>query len=105
MLLLAGRTGQLGPPPATAGELETRIRAELTEAGPAALDRMVDRAHRYGAGYTLGEAGHPPTAEYRPLTRAGVRTLVAVPVGPPDAGGVLLVADERRCAPTRPPSA
>ncbi|MBM0233408.1 sensor domain-containing diguanylate cyclase [Micromonospora sp. STR1_7] len=89
----------LGPTPLTQGELETRIRAELTEAEPAALVRMIERAHRYGAGYTLGEAGHPPTEDYQPLTRAGVRTLVAVPVGPPDAGGVLLVADARSLRP------
>ncbi|MDG4835647.1 sensor domain-containing diguanylate cyclase [Micromonospora sp. WMMD967] len=96
-VLLMG--GQLGPSPETPSDLEIRIRAELTESGPAALDRMVDRAHRYGAGYTLGEAGHLPTEDYRPLTRAGVRTLVAVPVGPPEVGGVLLVADDRALRP------
>lgn len=96
VLLMAG---QLGPSPETPSDLEIRIRAELTESGPAALDRMVDRAHRYGAGYTLGEAGHLPTEDYRPLTRAGVRTLVAVPVGPPEVGGVLLVADDRALRP------
>ncbi|MEV7984789.1 sensor domain-containing diguanylate cyclase [Micromonospora sp. NPDC085948] len=96
LLLVAG---QLGPPPATPSDLETRIRAELTEAGPAALARMVDRAHRYGAGYTLGEAGHPPTEDYRPLTQARVQTVVAVPVGSPEAGGMLLVADERALRP------
>ncbi|WP_433536109.1 diguanylate cyclase [Micromonospora sp. CA-249363] len=96
-LLVIG--GQLGPSPAAPDDLETLIRAELAGAGPAALERMVERAHRYGAGYTLGEAGHPPTEDYRPLTRAGVCTLVAVPVGPADAGGVLLVADERALHP------
>ncbi|MEV4198035.1 diguanylate cyclase [Micromonospora globbae] len=112
VLVLAGRDGhRLGTPPhgqfggvagiadqadgAVPGELESRIRAELTEAGPGALRAIVERVHRYGAGYTLGEAGQPPTAEYQPLAHAGVRTLVAVPLGPPDRGGVLLVADER----------
>ncbi|SCL14998.1 diguanylate cyclase (GGDEF) domain-containing protein [Micromonospora rhizosphaerae] len=101
VLVLAGRRGpRLGAPTGAApGELESRIRAELTEAGPIALGRMITRAHRHGSGYTLGEAGHPPTAEYAPLARAGVRTLVAVPVGPPDTGGVLLVADERLLRP------
>ncbi|MFI7432634.1 diguanylate cyclase [Micromonospora haikouensis] len=94
-----GRGPRLGAPTGAPGELESRIRAELTEAGAPALHRMVARAHRHGAGYTLGEAGHPPTEEHRPLADAGVRTLVAVPVGPPDGGGVLLVADERLLRP------
>ncbi|NBE85222.1 sensor domain-containing diguanylate cyclase [Micromonospora rubida] len=100
MLLLAGGSGpRLGAPTGATGELESRVRAELTEAGAPALHRMIARAHRHGSGYTLGETGHPPTAEYRPLADAGVRTLVAVPVGPPDSGGVLLVADERLLQP------
>ncbi|WBB65983.1 diguanylate cyclase [Micromonospora sp. WMMD812] len=100
VLVITGEDGpRLGAPPVAPGELECRIRAELTEAGPSALDRIVGRAHRYGAGYTLGEAGHPPTEDYRPLARAGVRTLVAVPIGPPDGGGVLLVADNRLLRP------
>ncbi|MGW4497046.1 diguanylate cyclase [Micromonospora sp. NPDC004336] len=101
VLLLAGPDGpRLGAPTAAPGEFESRIRAELTEAGPAALDRLISRAHRHGVGYTLGEAGHPPVPDHRPLARAGVRTLVAVPVGPPDDhGGVLLVADERLLRP------
>lgn len=100
VLLLSGRQGpRLGAPTGAPGELESRIRAELTEAGPAAFGRLIARAHRHGSAYTLGEAGHPPTDDYLPLARAGARTLVAVPVGPPDTGGVLLVADERLLRP------
>ncbi|GHJ12528.1 MULTISPECIES: GGDEF domain-containing protein [unclassified Micromonospora] len=100
VLVLTGRGGpRLGAPTDTPGELEARIRAELAEAGPATLDRIIDRAHRYGSAYTLGEAGQPPTEECLPLTRAGARTLVAVPVGTPSSGGVLLVADGRSLRP------
>lgn len=100
VLILPGTDGpRLGAPPGAPGELEARVRAELVEAGPAVLGRLMDRAHRYGAGYTLGEAGRPPTEDHQPLARAGVRTLITVPVGPPDAGGVLLVADERLLRP------
>ncbi|MGC4804200.1 diguanylate cyclase [Micromonospora sp. DT233] len=100
VLVLADGSGPRPHVPAdTPGELESRLLAELTEAGAPALHRMITRAHRYGAGYTLGEPGHPPTEEYGPLVDAGVRTLVAVPVGPPDGGGVLLVADERLLRP------
>ncbi|MER7166348.1 diguanylate cyclase [Micromonospora sp. NPDC000207] len=90
---------RLGSPTGTPGELERRVRAELTEATGGTLGRMVARAHRHGSAYTLGEAGHPPTVDYAPLARAGVRTLIVVPVGPPDDGGVLLVADERLLSP------
>ncbi|MGN9778624.1 diguanylate cyclase [Micromonospora sp. H33] len=100
VLVLAGRQGpRLGAPTAAPGELESRIRAELAEAGPEALGRMITLAHRYGAGYTLGEARHPPTVDHAPLTRAGARTLVVVPVGPLEGGGLLLVADERLLRP------
>ncbi|MBY8872906.1 sensor domain-containing diguanylate cyclase [Micromonospora sp. PLK6-60] len=100
MLVLADRNEpRLGGPTDAPGELESRVRAELAQAGPEALRRMIARAHRYGSGYTLGEAGHRPTDEYAPIARAGVRTLIAVPVGTPDAGGVLLVADDRLLRP------
>ncbi|MGC5050418.1 diguanylate cyclase domain-containing protein [Micromonospora sp. DT48] len=100
VLLLGGRGGpRLGAPTAAPGDLEARMRAELVGLDTPALGRIIGRAHRYGAGYTLGEAGHPPTEEHQPLVRAGVRTLVAVPFGPPERGGVLLVADERLLRP------
>ncbi|WBB78807.1 diguanylate cyclase [Micromonospora sp. WMMD882] len=90
---------RLGAPPRVPGELESRLRAELVEAGPGPLGRLMSRAHRYGPGYTLGEPGHPPISDHLPLARAGVRTLITVPVGPPDTGGMLLVADERLLRP------
>ncbi|WP_442933376.1 sensor domain-containing diguanylate cyclase [Micromonospora psammae] len=100
VLVLAGRRGpRVSEPTGATGELEARIRAELTEAGAGPLGRMIAGAHRHGSAYTLGEAGHPPTDDYLPLARAGVRTLVSVPVGRPDDGGVLLVADERLLRP------
>nr|WP_205809039.1 sensor domain-containing diguanylate cyclase [Micromonospora sp. HNM0581] len=100
VLLLGGRGGpRLGAPTATPGELETRMRAELDELAAPAIGRIIERAHRYGAGYTLGESGHPPTDEHQPLVRIGVGTLVAVPFGPPERGGVLLVADGRLLRP------
>lgn len=100
VLVVSGPDGPLlGVPPGPPGDLETRVRAELAEAGPDALARMMGRAHRYGTGYTLGESGHPPIEDHEPLTRAGVRTLITVPFGPADTGGVLLVADERLLRP------
>ncbi|KWV32138.1 diguanylate cyclase [Micromonospora rifamycinica] len=100
VLVLAGRRGpRLGAPTGTPGELESRVRAALADAPAEQLGRLVARAHRYGAAYTLGEAGCPPTEEHAALARAGVRTLVSVPVGPPDGGGVLLVADDRLLRP------
>ncbi|MBO4162026.1 diguanylate cyclase [Micromonospora sp. MMS20-R2-23] len=100
VLVLAGRHGpRVGAPTTVPTEWESRIRAALADAPAAQLDRLVARAHRYGAAYTLGEVGCPPTEEHLALARAGVRTLVSVPVGPPDDGGVLLVADERLLRP------
>ncbi|WP_442930858.1 diguanylate cyclase [Micromonospora sp. NBC_00421] len=100
VLVLTGRRGpRLGAPTGTPGELESRIRAELAGASADQLGRLIVRAHRYGAAYTLGEVGCPPTEEHVALARAGVRTLVSVPVGPPDGGGVLLVADGRLLRP------
>ena len=70
------------------------MRARLTDAGRDELSRVLQLAHRYGTFHTLGERRHPPAAGYDVLVAAGAGTLIAVPVGPPDAGGVLLVADE-----------
>lgn len=100
VLVLAGQRGpRLCAPTTRPDELEAQVRSALSAAGPAALARMVDLAHRYGAGYTLGETEPSATDDHTPLTRAGVRTLVTVPVGAPDDAGLLLVADARRLRP------
>ncbi|MFC7550546.1 diguanylate cyclase [Plantactinospora sp. GCM10030261] len=96
VLALAGPDGpRLVDPVAPVGDLETRIRAALAGAGTEAVDRLIARTHRYGTAYTLGEPYLPATADAAVLIATGVGTLIAVPVGPPDTGGVLLVADDQ----------
>lgn len=90
---------RLATPTGMPGTLEARIRAGLAAAGPDTLRRLATKAHRYGAAYTLGEERPPATAEHQMLVAVGVGTLIAVPVGPAETGGVLLVADERRLRP------
>lgn len=100
LLVITGPRGLRVITPATEPiPLEVRIRAALRAAGQPALRRLMSWAHRYGASYTLGEAGQPATAEQEALISTGVTTLITVPVGPAGTGGVLLVADER---PVRP---
>lgn len=79
--------------------LELRVRARLSAAGRAGLERLISRAHRHGALYTLGEPEQLASHDYGILTEAGVRTLIAVPVGTVETGGVMLVADERTMRP------
>jgi diguanylate cyclase (GGDEF)-like protein len=115
ILVLAGPQGvQVWPPDPTADHVTRAILASLASASPAALDRIASRAHRSGASYTLGgaadaldpaarggadaeplhEAGQP-AAEPGPVIPDGVGTLIVVPVGPANTGGVLLLADQR----------
>ena len=78
------------------GELERRIRTSLAGAEQyAALERLTAWVHDCGAAYTLAEAGLTSTAEHDLLLPDGVGTLIAVPLGPADTGGLLLVADEQ----------
>ncbi|MGW0431845.1 diguanylate cyclase [Micromonospora sp. NPDC003197] len=113
-ILVLTRTQGLWVGPATIplGVLEARVRAGLAEAGQPALERIHSWAHRYGAACTIGDAppsgagadyAAPPLpaaeAGYAPLIAAGVGTLIIVPFGKPETGGVLLVADERQVSP------
>ncbi|MFB9238555.1 diguanylate cyclase domain-containing protein [Plantactinospora siamensis] len=95
VLLLPHPSGHRPVADDAGGELAERILTILTAAGPDELDRLVERSHRFGAAYTLGEPDRPATADTEPLTGIGIGTLITVPVGQPEAGGVLLAADER----------
>jgi diguanylate cyclase (GGDEF)-like protein len=80
-----------GTDPATG--LEARLRERLM-ADDADLDGILTRARRHGASYSIGDP-----AEYDPhgleeLTEVGVRTMIAIPIGPEVTGGALLVVDE-----------
>ncbi len=60
------------------------------------LVAFVDRAHLYGASYSIGDPDDHNAAGFDALTGIGVRTFIAVPVGAfSPLGGVLLVVDER----------
>ncbi|WP_329111018.1 diguanylate cyclase [Micromonospora sp. NBC_01699] len=78
-------------------DAQCRLRARLTgEDTHAALARLMERVHDCGSTYTLAQAGTTTGAdEYDPPLPDGVGTLIAVPLGPADTGGLLLVADER----------
>jgi diguanylate cyclase (GGDEF)-like protein len=114
ILVLLGPQGlPVCQPSATAVGVERAIRASLASTDPSALARLVSRAHRCGATYTLGTADPPGTleppgapdrlagathlarADMEPLIVPGVGTLIVVPVGPTDTDGVLLMADEQ----------
>ncbi|MGW4466080.1 diguanylate cyclase [Micromonospora sp. NPDC004704] len=78
-------------------EPECRIRTSLSATERyAALDRLMNRVHHCGSTYTLAQAGATVADdEYDLPLPDGVGTLIAVPLGPADTGGLLLVADER----------
>lgn len=72
----------------------------LSTAGPTALARLLSRARGRGASYTLGARNGPDAHGFEDLIDCGVRTMIAVPVGPPDIGGVVLVVDEVATTPS-----
>ena len=89
----------VGLPTTVPCPLEQRLRDGLRALTQDELRALVRLAHKHGSSYTLGESGHPAPDEFVALVRSGVRTLISVPVGPPDTGGVMLVADERSLRP------
>ncbi|MEV4626392.1 sensor domain-containing diguanylate cyclase [Micromonospora sp. NPDC049523] len=101
ILVLARPTGlRLVAPDPRSGdpaEPECRIRTSLAATEHyAALDRLMARVHGCGSTYTLAQAeATVADDEYDLPLPDGVGTLIAVPLGPADTGGLLLVADER----------
>lgn len=64
----------------------------IADSGPLAL--LVARARRHGSGYSLGDPAALDARGFEPLVRAGIRTMIAVPIGGrSDDGGVLLAVD------------
>ncbi|GIF65174.1 hypothetical protein Ais01nite_32090 [Asanoa ishikariensis] len=94
-----GQRMRVGMPTVLPDEFESKLRDVMTALPESALLDLVNLAHRHGSSYTLGEADHCVPHAYRPLVDAGVATLIMVPVGPPDSGGVMLIADERSLEP------
>jgi len=64
-----------------------------------ALSDVVARVARYGASFTLGDPATLNAHGYEALVGAGVRSLIAAPIGPGAAGGVLLAIDEQPIQP------
>jgi diguanylate cyclase (GGDEF)-like protein len=85
--------------PGVPTRFESRLRAHLGAASTAELDRLATRARRHGTSYTLGDPDHLNAHGLEELVEAGVRSMIAVPVGPDHDGGVLLVLDEGVVAP------
>jgi diguanylate cyclase (GGDEF)-like protein len=93
-LLLPSRSGtrvHLGNP------RPTPLGDKIAGADTAELSRLVARAWRYGAGYSIGDPASLDSHGFEPLTGIGVRTMITVPVGPgpgQGTGGMLLAVDE-----------
>ncbi|MDG4822371.1 diguanylate cyclase [Asanoa sp. WMMD1127] len=99
LVVADGHRVRLGMPTVLPNAFEARLRDVMTAQPESVLFECLALAHRHGSAYTLGETGHCVPEIYRPLIEAGVATLITVPVGPPDAGGVMLIADERNLDP------
>lgn len=76
------------------GSFADRLGLALSTAGPDPLAHLLPLTRAHGASYTLGAGTGPDARGFELLTGCGVRTMIAVPAGPPDTGGVMLVVDE-----------
>jgi diguanylate cyclase (GGDEF)-like protein len=66
----------------------------FADLGPAELGRLFDRARRHGASFTLGSPDELDPRGFETLVKSGVRTMIAAPIGPGAAGGVLVAFDD-----------
>jgi diguanylate cyclase (GGDEF)-like protein len=76
-------------------ERDRPLIARLASAPLDQLSSLVERAARYGASYSLGDPTLLNSHGFEVLTEAGVRTMIAVPLG----GGALVVLDETATVP------
>jgi diguanylate cyclase (GGDEF)-like protein len=58
------------------------------------LGLLLDRARRHGASFTLGSPDELDPRGFEPLVKTGVRTMIAAPIGPSAAAGVLVAFDD-----------
>ncbi|GHJ46505.1 hypothetical protein Cs7R123_38470 [Catellatospora sp. TT07R-123] len=78
--------------------------ARLAQIDPERLSALLDEACRYGASYTLGDPAVLDARGFEALTGAGVRTMIAVPLGTntpsvTSSTGALVVLDETAIMP------
>jgi diguanylate cyclase (GGDEF)-like protein len=98
VLLLPTSAGVRAHVGGTAGQFAGHLARHLDSAPQPALVRLLAIARGHGARYTLGEPLSRTAHGFEDLTSIGVRTMIAVPAGPPDVGGVLLVVDDHPAA-------
>jgi diguanylate cyclase (GGDEF)-like protein len=65
----------------------------LADLGPHELGVLLDRARKHGASFTLGDPARLDPHGFEALTRAGVRTMIAAPIGRGALGGILVAFD------------
>jgi diguanylate cyclase (GGDEF)-like protein len=99
LVISEDRRIRVGMPTVLPDDFEANLRDVMSALPESTLLELVTLAHRHGSSYAFGETGHCAPAVYRPLLDAGVATLISVPVGPPDTGGVMLIADDRTIEP------
>jgi diguanylate cyclase (GGDEF)-like protein len=76
------------------GRRDRALVQRLAELGGRELGALVDRARRHGASFTLGDPEQLDPRGFEEITKAGVRTMIAAPIGPGALGGLLVAFDD-----------